>query len=340
MFLGTALAVVGLVCRGRQRPAICAKHPKDAPERFYRNCGGGLVAWGHIRKGVAPTVVVAELLFLDNALMDALVLLLAAALLRRKLAAWRVAAAAALGGAYALLVLLPGWGDVLAFVACKLACCAGMAAIAFGVWRVKPLLVDAGATLLAAFLLGGASLGLFFLLGDGALHMAGSTVYMGVGMRFCILGSFAGVGLWRWLRRLFENAAREDAFGYRMDIRLGEDSASLEALLDSGNALTEPLSGDPVAVVRRQALGTLLPADWPHSQREGQAVACRMVPYKGVDGLPRLLPAFRPDALTLRPHKGESWVAQRIYVAVLDGEGWEGYDALFGVVRPLDGVCG
>ena len=67
-----------------------------------------------------------------------------------------------------------------------------------------------------------------------------------------------------------------------------------------------------------------------------QTPGCRMVPYRTLDGMPRLLPAFRPQEILLQA-KGEQPVqVERAYVAMAPQEALEeGLDAIVGIVAPI-----
>ena len=76
-------------------------------------------------------VVYIDEVFLLNTLVDYLLLLSAARLAGEPLHRGRMAVGALMGGLYAVLVFLPGWG-FLASPLCKLCSAAGMVLITFG----------------------------------------------------------------------------------------------------------------------------------------------------------------------------------------------------------------
>ena len=58
---------------------------------------------------------------------------------------------------------------------------------------------------------------------------------------------------------------------YRLLVTCGGRTAAVRALYDSGNSLTELFSGSPVAVVRRAALESVLPAEVREALRDPAA---------------------------------------------------------------------
>ena len=105
----------------------------------------------------------------------------------------------------------------------------------------------------------------------------------------------------------------------RVEIRLGAAIVAVTLLLDTGNALREPGTGRPVAVVAFPAVAALFPLPVRELFLLGQftpsaALAAalsghplqqrlRFLPYRSVGRESGLLPAFSPDALyLLRPN--------------------------------------
>ena len=103
-------------------------------------------------------------------------------------------------------------------------------------------------------------------------------------------------------RRSIKNAKRRI-----MDITVERHghTARLRALEDTGNGLYDPLTGCAAFVAEARAMEELFP-DADASLLQGPAIdavtaipGARLIPYAGVDGVSRLLLAFRPDRITV-----------------------------------------
>ena len=195
-----------------------------------------------------------DVLFVLNAWVDYMTLLATArfsgCFARRR----RLLAAGALGGAYAVLALVLPLPEVLLALS-KILCAAALVAVAFGrggrFWRQLGLftllsMAFAGAVMAWSQLLGGALLprGVFYL--DVTL-----------GQILCaVILSYLLVSL--VLRRAAKHGGREVL---AVRVWLEGRQARFSALLDTGNDLTDPVSGKPVLVVEKQALSSLLPPE-------------------------------------------------------------------------------
>lgn len=181
------------------------------------------------------TVLYADVLFLINFSMDYLSLYAASRLLSLPSKTWRMLAGAALGGIYGVLsVIFFLQGFVGAMITFFVSC--GMVFIAFGrcdsvrgffravlsVWGIGAL-IGGFMTLFSGMLRGDAS-----YTSDGDIPIAVLAVILFVRM-----------------------AAKRGGRGYaEVSFSYGENMYAGRALIDSGNLLTDPISGLPVVLIR------------------------------------------------------------------------------------------
>ncbi|MBR1659040.1 MAG: sigma-E processing peptidase SpoIIGA [Oscillospiraceae bacterium] len=241
--------------------------------------------------------VYADSLVLLNAAVDYLLLLSAGKLCALPLRRGRMALGALWGGVYALAAVL--WPEWLALPVTKLLAGAAAVLIAFGCSRRTARAVAAFYAVAAAF--------------AGAVYAAASLagrdlrggLWLPVSPRMLLLSfalCYAAVTL--VFRRAGRRAERRIR---RVELRLGQRSAAFAALEDSGNELTDPLSGCAVLVAEAEALSPLFPdgaplAD-PDPLRAIETLSAapgprfRLLPCTRVAAEGTLLLLFRPDAV-------------------------------------------
>lgn len=255
--------------------------------------------------------VYADILLLVNFSMDFLTLYLTGKLLHKPLAKLRLIFAAILGSiGGTVFSLTAGQSEsvgTLMSVAAGFALSVLMVLISFGRYRSKTaLLRDSISVWGAGTLLGGI---MTFLLS------LGEPVYMSENNSF--LPAFAAcfiisVGL----TRLFSSAKSKRRASVTVEV-LG-NSRTVEALCDSGSFAAEPISGKPVIIVRRSALG-----EWSDMLvSDACPLKLRMIPLNGIGG-GCLLRGFLPDKVTVDGREVEA------VIAVREGaEDFAGYDAI------------
>ncbi|MGE4353725.1 MAG: sigma-E processing peptidase SpoIIGA [Oscillospiraceae bacterium] len=246
-------------------------------------------------------IIYVDSLFLLNFIIDYLLLLVTARLCSLVLRRWRYLAAAALGGAYAILCFVPGFG-FLVTPWMKLCLWVLMSLAAFG--GEAKLFRCALSFLLISAAFGGAVWAASML--GGTLSVIGGAVR--INMRVLILSfalCYAGLSL-----------AFSGRFGRRRReilsaaIVLRGKKIALNVLRDTGNSLREPSSGKSVLVADTQSTADLFTDEEKKalSLRDGAqsllaladiegAPRFRPVMYSAIGTTAGFIPAFSPDEL-------------------------------------------
>ena len=247
------------------------------------------------------TVIYVDTLFLLNALVDYLLLLASARLAGEPLSRPRFLLGAALGGLYAAGIFLPGLG-FLARPPCRLAAAAVMVLAAF--WNSRRLLRQTVIFFALSCALGGGVLAIG-LLGGRGLSLRGGVLYSGMDLKILLLSA---AGCYALLTLALRGAARHPGPGggvLTVRLTLGARSLALTALADTGNTLSDPVTGRPVVVAEGEALEGLLPAGlrpdladpagWLEGLEGPWQRRFRLVPYRAVGVERGLLLALRLD---------------------------------------------
>lgn len=237
-----------------------------------------------------------DTLMVLNFLMDYLILLLTGRVVGSPLPRGRIALAALLGAGYAAAVFYPGV-SFLALPAVRIAAGVGMVLIAYGARRHLFRILIVFFALSAAF--GG---GLYAL----SLLRWGVTTYSGFFVPVLDLKRilFYAAALYFVLSLFCRKFARHSHFeGRDMVLHLEGRKVRLRALLDSGNTLSDPISGKSVPVVDAKAVAEVLPPDadpanptecFPRLKPPGRFA---LLPYRSVGVERGLLLAMRVDAI-------------------------------------------
>lgn len=284
--------------------------------------------------GTGMTVIYLDTLFLLNALVDYLLLLAAARLAGEPLRRVRFALGAGLGGLYAVVIFLPGL-TFLAHPLCRLACGAGMLLAAYG--GSRRLLRQGLLFVLLTCAFGGGVVAIGLMGGQG-LSLGRGVFYSGLDVKTLLLSAAVCYGV---ITLVFQRLARHSGGGELVPIRLtlGGRRVELTALVDTGNTLTDPSTGQAVLVAEGRALLPLFPPESRPSDadlldpagglarlRKG-SVRLRLVPYRSVGVERGLLLAVRADGLEVNGRARGPVLAALSATPVSDGGG---YRALIG----------
>ena len=246
-----------------------------------------------------------DVLFLLNALIDYLLLACSARLAGEPMRRGRMAAGALLGGVYASAAVLPGMGWLSA-PTCKVACAVLMAVVGLGASRRLLRQTVIFFAVACAFAGGILAIG---LLGRRGLAIGQGIVYTGMDLKIVLLSA---AGCYVLFTAVLRRAGRHSAARGEIvetTLRLMGRKATLPALVDTGNTLTDPVSGRPAIVVEGAAVRPLFGADAP-DERELTAP---------VEALTRLNAGERAGRFTLLPYRAVGVEHGMLLAVRLDG---------------------
>lgn len=283
------------------------------------------------------TVIYMDTLFLLNAIMDYLLLLASARLAGEELHRGRMLLGAVLGGLYASAVFLPGMGFLL-HPMCKIA--AAVLMVLVGLSGCRRLLRQILIFLALACAFGGGILAIE-LLGGRGLSLSHGVVYSGMDLKIVLLSA---AGCYAVLTLVFQRVGRHSALHGELvpvQFSLQGRRVSLLALADTGNTLTDPVSGRAVIVAEGESIAKLFPSESAPDRADLSAPAdalsrlnagplrgrFRLLPYRAVGVECGLLLAVRADRVTVGGEDRGSMLIALSPTPVSDGGG---YRALIG----------
>lgn len=242
----------------------------------------------------------AEALFALNAAIDTGLLACSARLCGQKLFWRRLIAAGCLGGVYAVAAVLPELGFLRSGLV-KFCAAVGMCLLSFGAGRYLARLTAAFCAMSCVF--AGAVTAFTQLTGTGLMRVPGDGYYPVSALALCAIGALCVAVC----RLFFSACAQHSARSFeQLTLRLEEREITLRALVDTGNALKDPITNEPVFVLDWQAAARLLPGVALSEQdfarppellqrlsREKPSIRLRLIPYRAVGVRQGMLLAVR-----------------------------------------------
>ena len=279
-----------------------------------------------------PVIYLDVLLFL-NLFADFWLLSSVARLLHIPHRGRRIVGGAAAGAAASLILLLPPLPLWLT-LCIELLSAAVMTAIAFRFAGWRSFGVRIGVLFLLSTLFAGVSYLLWLLVSPAGFTVRNGVVYYDVSPLWLAATTLISYGA----IRLYDRAAAHRLTRrreYRVTVTHRGKAVTVDALHDTGNRLREQFTGSPVIVADRDSLAPLSLPDFSSlwEREEGTRTAAeyrlRMIPFSSVGG-GGLLPAFRPDRVTVSTLSGEHRIVDGGYIALTPALGRGPYHALLG----------
>lgn len=245
-------------------------------------------------------VIYIDTLFLLNATVDYLLLLASARVAGEPLVRIRFLLGACIGGAYAVLLFLFPFMESLWY---KGAICLLILYVAYG--RSRRLVRQGCIFFALSFAFAGGVLGIS-LMGQQGLHFQNGVFYSPMDFKIVILSSAFCYVL---LTVVFHNFGRHSTLDGELvsvTMTLSDKEISFTSLIDTGNTLRDPVSGQSVMVVEGELVNPFFskavtsaslesPSQFIEEHRElGQRL--RLLPYQAV-GVQGLLTVLRVDSI-------------------------------------------
>ena len=280
---------------------------------------------------MVTTVVYLDKLFLGNLIADFIILWAAGRLSQIRIKTYRVIAGACLGSFYSLALFLPGT-DRLLFFYVKFAVSLAMVLTAYAPLPPRRLVICLSFFYLVSFVSGGAVIGAsYFLSQTGGIGQINNSLviinrYFWPGVTLAALVVWAGVVA---LPRYFKRKQGLESLRLAVTIFFNGQEVTVRGLIDTGNSLSDPVSGEPVLVVEHSALMEVLPAAMKEKDVcTGDAILLiermmdtpwagrlRLIPFQSLGNDRGLLLGIKPDRVEF-VWKGQVRKVEKVVIGV------------------------
>ncbi|MEE5991916.1 MAG: sigma-E processing peptidase SpoIIGA [Oscillospiraceae bacterium] len=227
-----------------------------------------------------------DVLLIFSLYMNYLLLQLTARLTHTHLKFSRALLGAGAGSFSSLLILAPTMPFLLSIV-CKMGVAFLICWIAFG--RKHQFLWKCFCFLGISCLMAG---GLFALSFSGRICYLNGIWYPDISLKVLIIGTISAYLLLSIIQRFHDRTPDDNYF---VSVRYGVHTIRLDGLADTGNTLTDFLTGQPVIICGKEPLHEMLPATLP-------AKGFRPLPCTTVAGEGMLM-VFHPDEIVIHSEK-------------------------------------
>jgi stage II sporulation protein GA (sporulation sigma-E factor processing peptidase) len=277
---------------------------------------------------MGSTYLYIDILFVDNLVMNFIILRIVYKLSRNRSGVWRLWLAAAIGALYAVLIVLPEL-RILQKIPMKLALSLIMLLTAFEINTFKEFIKIFIILYATTFIFGGAALSLYFINHEFVDISNGTFIISNYPIKNLSVACILVIMLVHSVLEYIRLRISRDELLYKVEILFEEKKLVVDALLDTGNTLLDPISHYPVLVVEFHKIRDILPpgikAIFDESRENDlemimQAMSespwlarFRMIPFTALGKANGMLLGFKPDSVSVLING--SW--RRIYNIVV-----------------------
>lgn len=254
--------------------------------------------------------VYADVLFLVNFIINYILLFLTAKIARLKPIRWRLLLGAILGALYAVFLFFPRLSFGYTALA-KFLFSLAVVALTYHIHGLRLYMKAVGIFYLVTFSLGGGVMALFQFTDIGAslgMVIKNGVFYMQMPWYVLLLAICAVYAVIRGVWGALQNRLSRENMYVKVGILWEGREAWMDALLDTGNVLCDPLSKTPVIIAEYQKLMPVLPQSMKDAVEKSGTVKIeeiqepavlerlRVIPFTSLGKEHGMLVGFRPDS--------------------------------------------
>lgn len=206
-------------------------------------------------------VIYIDVLFFVNLFINYILLFLTSKIGRLKPGKWRLWIGSLVGAVYSVLMFFPSLEFGYTAMA-KFMFSMALVAVAFNIKGIKLYFKTLGIFYLVTLAAGGGVLALFYFTGAGAAMgavISNGILYMNLPWQFLAFAiGVSCLGI-RFVCRMMQSRLAKSNMYMWLNISLGQKKVTLNALVDTGNTLREPISDYPVIIAEYDKLKPILP---------------------------------------------------------------------------------
>lgn len=278
--------------------------------------------------------VYVDVLLAVNFFINYFIMLSVGKVMRRDVSRTRICLAAAFGAVTALSIFLPHMHTVISTLF-KLSVSAIMVAIAYKWQSCRVFLRYFLVTCAITFGFGGTMFALWIMASPRGMYFRNGVTYFNISPEFIVIVTILCYTVITVAGRICGSREKQSGYCSITVLNCGR-AVCLNVICDTGNLLSEPFSGYPVIVVKRNSVSKILPEHFDDYLFDSTILSdslsppgLRIIPYSSVGGT-GLLSAFRPDKIKVN-EKDHIYEVDCCYIAVSDSLNDEEYD---GIMNP------
>lgn len=201
-----------------------------------------------------------DLIFLENLFMNSIIIYATAIILKKEIKIWRILASSTIGALYACVYYISNL-QIYSTVILKIFLSITIIYIAFKNKTIKDFLISLLIFYLTSFTLGGVTFALLYFIRPGDILFQNGTLVGIYPMKMILIGGMLGfLVIIISFKSIKNKIVKKDMF-CKISIKFGRNITNINAIIDTGNFLKEPITKKPVIIVEKEELISTIPVD-------------------------------------------------------------------------------
>lgn len=269
-----------------------------------------------------------DIVLLENLCMNYIILFSTAYILKLKIKRLRIFLSSLLGAVYAILAyanIIPMYTSVITKIILSIC----MIYIAYYPKHIKGLLKELIVFYLVSFALGGCAFALLYIVRPQDIFMVDG-VYIGTyPLKIALLGGITGFIITYVAFKVVKSRVTKNEIIYKVIVKFDEKELETNVMLDTGNMLKDPISGEAVVLIEKQKLYEIMPknlldniekvlgGEFKEEQEVKYRTRLRIIPFTSVGKQNGMMLGIKVDEVKIITDVDEI-INQNVIVCVYD----------------------
>lgn len=258
------------------------------------------------------SVIYIDVLVVINLAVDYFLLLGTAKIAGAEFIRLRGLLASVIGALYALIILFPINSSIIIILS-RIIVSSAMTVVCFGKRSLIEFIRLLTIFYICGFIFFGFITAVNSIIENDVFLIKNGTLYFEISAVELVISAGAAYIVTDILRRLFRHGEPEGSCF--VDLHHKGKRIMLKGFTDTGNTMTDPFSGDPVAICSEKDISEIIPEIVLKAGKGCDlSTGLRYLPYKTVSGS-SMIPVFRPEKLEIIM-KGTRYEAENVFIGI------------------------
>lgn len=275
-------------------------------------------------------VVYAEYVFLENFIMNYIILSLTSKFSKQGVKKVKLIIAASFGALYAFIIFFPSLHFLLS-VFMKIACSMLIVIVGFTPYSFKDFFRILGVFYLITLIFGGAGFALFYFTSFNGIISNGIFYITDISIKKLLVSCGVGYVLIQFCWGYIYKQVFKEKIYMNVKIQIEDRTVAIKGMVDTGNSLVDPITHYPVIIVEYDAITDLLPQEIKGIVNQSKTInfneftllledsvwmkRIRIIPFKALGTENGLLVGFKPDHVSIEKENHDKNI-EEIIIAI------------------------
>ncbi len=268
-----------------------------------------------------------DIVFLENALMNYIILYATGFVQKRKMKNFKLIISSVLGALYAIisyLKIIPIYSTLFM----KILLSVIMIYVAFNNENAKQLLKNLLLFYLASFVIGGCALAMLYMISPKRVSFQNGVLVGTYPMKITLIAGLVGFFIIQYSFSLNKRQMKIKDLLCELEIVVNNKKVKMKGYIDSGNTLKDPISKKPVIIVEKEVMQEIIDVNKLIGGDENLKI--RLIPFKSIGKQNGMLIGIRPEYVKIKYNENQI-ITKKVIIGIYDKKISKNYSALIGL---------